>query len=59
MIGAAIGYFIRVPGNVVAGVMAFGSGVPISVLSFELMEEAFKVAGLTTAISGFVLAGSI
>ncbi|MGD2009779.1 MAG: hypothetical protein PVF39_07035 [Desulfobacterales bacterium] len=59
VIGAAIGYFVRVPGNVVAGVMAFGSGVLISALSFELMEEAFKVAGLTAAISGFVLGGLI
>jgi ZIP family zinc transporter len=59
VLGAAIGYFIRVPGNVVAGVMAFGSGVLISALSFELMEEAFKVAGLTAAVSGFVLGGMI
>jgi ZIP family zinc transporter len=59
VIGAAIGYFVRVPGNVVAGVMAFGSGVLISALSFELMEEAFKEAGLTAAITGFVLGGLI
>ena len=49
VIGAAVGYFARVPGGVVAGVMAFGSGVLISALSFELMEEAFKEAGLAVA----------
>jgi hypothetical protein len=32
--GAAVGYFARVPGKAIAGVMAFGSGVLISVLSF-------------------------
>ena len=36
VLGAAVGYFSRVPGSVVAGVMAFGSGVLISALSFEL-----------------------
>ena len=46
VIGAGIGYFARVPGKVVAGVMAFGSGVLISALSFELMEEAYKEAGV-------------
>ena len=46
VIGAAIGYFAKVPGKVVAGVMAFGSGVLISALSFELMEEAKEISGL-------------
>ena len=59
VIGAAVGYFARVPGSVVAGVMAFGSGVLISALSFELMEEAFKEAGLTAAATGFLLGAAI
>jgi len=46
VLGAAGGYFARVPSRVIAGVMAFGSGVLISALSFELMEEAFRQAGL-------------
>jgi ZIP family zinc transporter len=59
VIGAAVGYFARVPGGVVAGVMAFGSGVLISALSFELMEEAFKEAGLAAAATGFLLGAAI
>ncbi len=57
--GAAIGYFVKVPGRVVAGIMAFGSGVLISALSFELMEEAFTEAGLTATATGFLLGAFI
>ena len=59
VVGAAVGYFTRVSGSVVAGVMAFGSGVLISALSFELMEEAFKEAGLAAAATGFLLGAVI
>jgi ZIP family zinc transporter len=59
VIGAAIGYFAKVPGKVVAGVMAFGSGVLISALSFELMEEAFEEAGLAAAAAGFLIGAAI
>lgn len=34
--------------------MAFGSGVLISALAFELMEEAYKVGGLQASITGFL-----
>lgn len=45
MLGAAIGYYLSVPNRVTACIMAFGSGVLISALLFELMEEAFNNAG--------------
>lgn len=57
VLGAYVGYFVNVPSRVVAGVMAFGSGVLISALSFELMGEAFDQAGLPAAATGF-LAGA-
>lgn len=59
VLGAAIGYLVQVPSRVTAGVMAFGSGVLISVISFELMREAFKGAGLTAAATGFLLGAFI
>jgi ZIP family zinc transporter len=59
VLGAAVGYFARVPGSVVAGVMAFGSGVLISALSFELMDEAFQQAGMTATATGFLLGAAI
>jgi ZIP family zinc transporter len=59
VVGAAIGYFVRVPSRLVAAVMAFGSGVLISALSFELMAEACDEAGLTATASGFLLGAVI
>ena len=46
VIGAAIAYLVAVPPRIVAFVMSFGSGVLISALSFDLMEEAFALGGL-------------
>jgi len=58
LIGAAIGYFVRVPQRAIASVMAFGSGVLISALSFELMDEAYKRGGFDSTAIGF-LGGAI
>lgn len=55
VLGAAVGYWVKVSNRVIAGVMAFGSGVLISALSFELMADAFKGAGLTATAVGFLL----
>ena len=54
LIGAAIAYLFRVPTRWLAGVMAFGSGVLISALSFELMDEAFQRGGILSTGAGFV-----
>ena len=58
LIGAAIGWLVRVPTGVVAGVMAFGAGALISTLAYELVGEAHAVGGLAPTISGF-LAGAV
>lgn len=54
LIGALVGYFAEVPKRVIAGIMAFGSGVLISALSFELMDEAYARGGLDSTALGFV-----
>lgn len=54
LVGAAIGYFIRVPQRMIAAIMAFGAGVLISALSFELMDKAYKEGGFDSAAIGFV-----
>lgn len=54
VIGAAIAWFVNVPQRLVAGVMAFGSGVLISALAFELMEDAYRHGGLPATGAGFV-----
>lgn len=54
LIGAAVGYFVNVPQRITAGIMAFGSGVLISALSFELMDEAFARGGIKATAVGFL-----
>jgi zinc transporter, ZIP family len=54
VIGALIAWFVRVPPKVVASVMAFGSGVLISAVAFDLMEEAVQTGGLTATAIGFL-----
>lgn len=54
LIGAAIGYFVNVPQRVIAGVMAFGSGILFSTLSFDLMDEAYRQGGFDATAFGFV-----
>lgn len=54
LVGAAIAYWLRVSARVVAAIMAFGSGVLISALSFELMDEAFRRGGLDSTALGFL-----
>ncbi len=54
LIGAAIGFFLRVPQRAIAAAMAFGGGVLISALSFDLMDEAYKRGGFDSTAIGFV-----
>ncbi|GAB2790327.1 ZIP family zinc transporter [Hymenobacter luteus] len=54
LLGAAIGYFAHVPQRLIAAIMAFGSGVLISTLSFDLMEEAYRQGGFDATAVGFV-----
>ena len=54
VIGALIAWFTDVPTKVVASVMAFGSGVLISAVAFDLMEEAVTTGGLAATASGFL-----
>ena len=54
LIGAAAGYYARLPQRLIAAVMAFGSGVLISALAFELMDEAYRRGGFLAAAVGFL-----
>lgn len=55
VIGALAAWFIRVPSAVVAGIMAFGAGVLISALAYELVQEANAAGGLVPTLSGFLV----
>lgn len=54
IIGAGVGYFAKIPQRLIAGIMAFGSGVLISALSFDLMDEAYKSGGFDSTSIGFI-----
>jgi zinc transporter, ZIP family len=54
VVGAAVAWFVRVPQRLIAGVMAFGAGVLISALAFELMEDAYERGGLDSTGLGFI-----
>jgi ZIP family zinc transporter len=58
VLGAAVAWFVRVPPRIVAGIMAFGAGVLISALAFELVDEAVQQGGAVATAVGF-LAGAV
>jgi len=58
LIGAAAGYWLKLPQRVIAAVMAIGSGVLISAVAFDLMDEAYKQGGFDATAIG-ALGGAI
>ena len=58
VLGALIAWFVPVPKVVVAAVMAFGAGVLISALSFDLVDEAERIGGLVPTVVGFLAGAS-
>ncbi len=54
ILGALLSYFATVPQKIIAFVMAFGSGVLISALAFNLMDDAYKRGGFDSTAIGFV-----
>jgi ZIP family zinc transporter len=59
LLGAAIGYFANVPKRLIAATMAFGSGVLISALSFDLMDEALRRGGFAATAMGFICGATV
>lgn len=55
VIGAGLASVPRIPQRLIAAVMAFGAGVLISALSFELIDVAHKRGGLASTAIGFLL----
>src|SRR5919199_5807603 len=54
VLGAAAGYLARVPQRLIAAIMAFGGGVLISALAFDLMDEAYQRGGFDSTAIGFL-----
>lgn len=53
VLGAAAGWFLRLPQRLIAAVMAAGSGVLISAVAFDLMDEALRQGGIASTAAGF------
>lgn len=54
VVGAGLGYGGRISRRLVAAVMAFGSGVLISTLSFDLIDHAYTRGGFDAVAAGFL-----
>ncbi|MCC2980588.1 MULTISPECIES: ZIP family metal transporter [unclassified Sphingomonas] len=54
VLGAAIAWIARLPQRLIAAVMAIGSGVLISAVAFDLMDEAYKQGGFPSTAIGFL-----
>ena len=54
VVGVLLGLFTRPPRRVIAGIIAFGAGVLVSALTFDLMREAFDTGGAAYALGGFL-----
>lgn len=55
--GALVGIYTKINKKTIASIMAFGSGVLISALSLDLMEEANASGGFIAVSIGFILGG--
>lgn len=58
LLGAGFGDLVNLGKHTIAYVMAFGSGVLISALSFDLMAQAYRQGGFGSTSAGF-LGGAI
>jgi ZIP family zinc transporter len=59
LIGAGAGFSLVLPQRLIAAIMAFGSGVLISALSFDLMDEAYRRGGFASTAIGFVAGAAL
>ena len=58
VLGAAIAWVASLPQRLIAAIMAVGSGVLISAVAFDLMDEAFAQGGFDSTAAGF-LSGAV
>ncbi len=58
VIGAVLAYLVSLPNRVTAGIMAFGCGVLISAVAYDLLLEAYQQSSFRPIMIG-ALAGSV
>ncbi|MDQ3868750.1 MAG: ZIP family zinc transporter [Thermoproteota archaeon] len=59
LVGSIVASYVNLPKNIIATIMAFGSGVLVAALAFSLIEEAFRLAqeSIPPVIIGFAAGG--
>ncbi|MFH1438580.1 MAG: cyclic nucleotide-binding domain-containing protein [Pseudomonadota bacterium] len=57
LIGAAMGLFWKPSRRTTAAIMAFGAGILIAALAFELVQEAYRAAGFLPMAVGALIGG--
>jgi ZIP family zinc transporter len=59
VIGCAVAWKWSLPAKVVSTIMAFGAGVLISALAFELVDEAIATGGIGATLKGFLVGAGL
>ena len=59
IVGALAGYFFKLPKRPTAAIVAFGSGVLISALAFDLMDDAYRRGGFDATAVGFISGAAV
>ena len=59
ILGGLLAMWLPIPRRVLGLIMAFGAGVLISAVAFELVEEAFDNSGGHGRVAGGLFAGSL
>ncbi|MFW2829666.1 ZIP family metal transporter [Sphingomonas sp. ID0503] len=54
LLGATVAYVAQLPQRLIAAIMAIGSGVLISAVAFDLMDEAYQRGGFDSTSAGFL-----
>lgn len=55
LLGALVGYYVKIPQKIIASIMGFGAGVLIAAACFALIEEAYHLGGFDSTLVGFAL----
>src|SRR5438270_846184 len=58
ILGAAVAFVARIPQRIIAGIMAFGCGVLISAVAYDLLEDGFQEGRIWPIVAGSI-AGSL
>lgn len=59
LLGAAVAYFASLPQHIIAAVVAAGSGILISAVAFNLMDEAYVKGGFDSTAMGFLRGAAV